>query len=58
MKDKDKKVKDLDDKIADMQDQSLIEINNYNKEIASNKQMSDHQVAELKKRIDEVEETA
>ena len=58
VKDKERKIKDLDDRIADMQDQQVIEMNNYNKDVASNKQMSDHQVAELKKRIDEVEETA
>jgi len=58
IKDKDAKLKSLELKTVEMQEASLEQINQFNSELASQKSMSDHQVQELKKRIDEVEETS
>ena len=58
VKDKDRKQKELEEKIIDLQDQEVTEMNNYNAELTSQKSMSEHQIGELRKRIDEIEETA
>ena len=55
MKDKDKKIQIQDEKVIDLQEQNLSQMNNYQSEAASVKSQSDHAINELKKRIDEIE---
>lgn len=45
----------MDEKLIESQEQNLEQMNKYQSEAASAKSLSDHQINELKKRIEEIE---
>ena len=47
-----------EEKISDLQEQNLVQINSGQSEMSSQKSLHDHQIQELKKRINEIEEAS
>jgi predicted RNase H-like nuclease len=55
LKDKEKKSQQLDEKVIDLQEQNMAQINKAQAEANTQKSLTDHQINELKKRIDEID---
>ena len=56
IKDKDKKISQLESKIIELQEDGVSRINEYEKELSGQKQMFEHQITEYKKRVAEMEQ--
>lgn len=56
LKEKDKKIQQLESKIIELQEDGVSRINEYESEMSSSKQMYEHQLMEFKKRVAEMEE--
>ena len=56
LKEKDKKIQQLESKIIELQEDGVSRINEYESEMSSSKQMYEHQLMEFKKRVAEMEQ--
>ena len=56
LKEKEKRCQQQEEKIHDMQEESINRQNEHQADMLSQKQLLEHQISELKKRIGEVEE--
>lgn len=55
LKEKEKKCQQLDEKVIDLQEQNMAQVNKHQADAASQKAFADHQITEHKKRIDEMD---